>query len=940
MKRRYVVVDLETTGNSPARGDRIIQVGAVCVEDGEIVSRFSSFVQPGISIPPFIEQLTGIDDQMVKGAPTFEEIAPELLQMMDGAYFVAHNVSFDYSFLQGELEAAGYMPLSMPLLDTVELSRILLHDADGYQLNQLADHLGLVHLNPHQADSDAEVTAELLMHLLYKLKQLPVVTLERLEPILKKLQSSTERILSDIIAEKSRVIQDDTGYDFYRQLVLKKVDRPLHEEEDRDAAETTAVLLREKLKQHMVQFEVRESQKTMMETVEHALQNNEHALIEAGTGVGKSLGYLIPGVLHSVRTGRPFVVSTHTVQLQQQILDRDVPLLSRIMPFSFRAAVLKGRSHYLCLRKFEHSLQDTLDDNYDTNLTKAQILVWLTETEHGDVEELNLSSGGRLFWAQVKSDANTCLGIRCPWFSRCFYHRKRREAHGADLIITNHAMLFTDIKSDSQLLPAYKEAVIDEAHHLEEVVSDHFGTQTDYFAFHRLIERLGTTDSSQAASRLLQLANLLELPKSTDVFTDWNDKLNELKQELDEMFRLLKWFVLNGSKSSAPDTGKVYLRYSSEDTGSPAFAPVAEMFDRFSSMVRDMLKRLRLITKAVMEKEDHLNFQQKGFMADLTGLRSDLEEELSSLSHLLTAPGHDEVYWLEADIKGARHAVWLYAKPVEIADILADEFFAKKKSVVMTSATISVRNSFRYMIDRLGLGDFGPVTAQLPSPFHYESQVRLMIPSDLPLISEVDAKTFTSMVSRSLYEIAKVTKGRMLVLFTSYEMLRETHSLFKELADEEELVLIAQGIDSGSRARLTKNFKKFDRAVLFGTSSFWEGIDIPGDSLTCLVIVRLPFSPPDNPVTNARSEKIRAAGGNPFYDLSLPQAIIRFKQGFGRLVRSQSDYGAVFVFDRRITETRYGRSFISSLPKLPVDIKPLHELTSSLSSWLKEKERP
>ncbi|MFC0188570.1 ATP-dependent DNA helicase DinG [Fictibacillus aquaticus] len=938
MKHKYVVVDLETTGNSPARGDRIIQVGAVCIENGEIVSRFSSFVQPGIAIPPFIEQLTGITDDMVEDAPFFEEIAPSLLQMLDGAYFVAHNVSFDYSFLQGELENAGYMPLSMPLLDTVELSRILLHDADGYQLNQLADHLGISHTNPHQADSDAEVTAELLQHLLSKLGQLPLVALQRLQPVLRKLQSSTEQIVSELIAEKSNIISDDSGYDFYRQLVLKKVHRDLNNDEERDTGELSALSLREKLKQHMSQFEVRESQKKMMETVEEALENHQHAMIEAGTGVGKSLGYLIPGVLHSIRTGRPFVVSTHTVQLQQQILDRDVPILQKIMPFPFHAAVLKGRSHYLCLRKFEHSLQDDLDDNYDTNLTKAQILVWLTETEHGDVEELNLSSGGRLFWQQVRSDANSCLGHRCPWFSRCFYHRKRRQAQSADLVITNHAMLFTDLKADSQLLPAYKEAVVDEAHHLEEVVSDHFGTQTDYFAFHRLLERLGTTDSSQAAARLSQLADLLEIPRSSDVFSDWNEKMADLKQELDDMFRLLKLYVLNGAKASAPDTGKVFIRYSREETESRNFAPVLEMFDRCSSMIRDLLKRLQKISKAVADKDDHLNFQQKGFMADLAGLRSDLEEEMSSLSHLLYSPLHDEVYWMEADIRGARHAVWLYAKPVEIDDILADEFFAKKKSVILTSATISVRNSFRYMIDRLGLADFGPVTSQLPSPFRYDRQVRLMIPSDLPLISECDAKTFTSMISRSLFEIAKVTKGRMLVLFTSYEMLKETHTAFKQLMDEDEFMLIAQGIDSGSRARLTKNFKKFDHAILFGTSSFWEGIDIPGDSLTCLCIVRLPFSPPDNPVTNARSEKIRAAGGNPFYDLSLPQAIIRFKQGFGRLVRSQSDYGAVFVFDRRITETRYGRSFLSSLPKLPVDVRPLGELTEELDRWLMQKE--
>jgi ATP-dependent DNA helicase DinG len=935
MTRRYVVIDFETTGNSAARGDRIIQIGAVAVEAGQITDRYSTFIQPGVPIPPFIEQLTGINDDMVKDAPLFEEAAPMLLQMLEGAYFVAHNVMFDYSFLQGELDRCGYSPLSMPLIDTVELSRLLLLGADGYQLGMLAEYLGLEHENPHQADSDAEVTAMLLMHLLDKLETLPLLTLERLSPFVKKLQSSLENIVSDIISEKSVFLADEETYDFYRKLALKKTLK-LEQQDFNDDLESYGVSdLEQKLKSHMAHYEIRESQQKMVELVDEALHTNQHLVIEAGTGVGKSLGYLIPGVRFAKEKDRPLVVSTHTVQLQQQLLERDVPLLKKIMPFDFTATLLKGRNHYLCLRKFEHTLQDHHEDNYDTNFTKAQLIIWLTETEQGDVEELSMASGGKLFWNTVKSDANSCLNHRCPWFSRCYYHKQRRAAHESDLVITNHALLFTDLKSDSQLLPSYKEAVLDEAHHIEEVVSDHFGKETDYFTFLKLLDRLSSTESDGMMNTLRELSDLMEVPKYETYLAKWDNLFLDVKNELDDLFKQIKTICVTKAKSSrSSELTKQTLRYTKEDIESALWEPVLEMEERTKQYISDLVKPVKRLLKSFDQFEEHLTVKQKGFLVDVEGLLNDLQDEAAVLHHLLSCPLSQEVYWMEAESKGPRHAVTLYAKPVEIDQILADQFFGKKSSIVLTSATMSVKNKFSYISERLGLLDFGPLNAQLPSPFKYEEQAKLMVPTDIPLINEVDQKTFVAKISTSLYEIAKVTKGRMLVLFTSYEMLKETHSAFKSLMGQEEFVLIAQGVDSGSRARLTKNFQRFDNAILFGTNSFWEGIDIPGDDLSCLVIIRLPFTPPDQPVMAAKSEKLKAEGGNPFYDLSLPQAIIRFKQGFGRLVRSSRDKGAVFVFDRRMIETRYGKSFIQSLPKLPVSTKPVDELVDELRDWM------
>ncbi|MGB8001285.1 MAG: ATP-dependent DNA helicase DinG, partial [Anaerobacillus sp.] len=874
----------------------------------------------------------GITDDDLKEAPLFEEVAPELLKRLDGAYFVAHNVRFDLNFMNAQLDASGYDPFSGPMIDTVELARILLPTAEAYKLSWLADFLSIQHENPHQADSDAEVTAELLLYLFEKLESLPIVTLQQLSELATRLYSDIEIVLNETIVGKKQTIEAEGNFEVFREIAIKRQNdlneiEPLKKPIEFATAQSEFEM---KMSQIIPGFEVRTGQSDMMKEVAHAFHTNHHALIEAGTGIGKSLGYLLPGVVHAKNTGKPVVVSTHTIQLQEQLLQRDIPFLRDILPFDFGATIIKGRSNYLDLTRFEQQLYRVEEDNYDTVLTKAQILVWLLETDYGDVEELNLASGGKLFWQQVKSDAAVSANHRSPWFSRDFYHRRKRFAMNADLIITNHALLFSDLINDHQLLPAYQQAVIDEAHHLEDIATEFFGVKTDYFSILQGFVRMGLKDGDGIYGKVISILKDLET-EVEEYKSEIDAYVKTILGDLDELFRMLHRYVQKNINRSN-EIGRLSYRLS--DESGTEWEAIQEAAHRLVFYLKDLDKGLKKLEKELDLKEDELTREQLNTAADFKGIHATVLEELAKVDYLLLTENENDVKWVEIDPKGALNSAFIFSRPVEVGTVLSSEYFGKKKSILLTSATLTVRNSFDYMINRLGLEEFGPLIQQYESPFDYSEQARLMIPTDIPMIKDVSDNQFVDHITDAILQIARVTRGRMLVLFTSYDMLRKAHHRMKELIEHDELTLISQGVDSGSRVRLTKNFKESEDAILFGTSSFWEGVDIPGEDLSCLIIVRLPFSPPDNPVFQARSEHLKETGGNPFMELSLPEAIIRFKQGFGRLVRSQRDRGAVFVFDRRIISTRYGRSFVKSLPDVPLIKGSIEELVNELDLWL------
>lgn len=948
---KFAVLDFETTGTQSV--GEIIQVGlAIIEEDGSISRVYGSYVKPGTPIPPFITGLTGITDSDVQDAPELDEMMMELVPLLDDVVLVGHNVAFDFHFLQNALDRCGYLPFQGRILDTIDFLKICFPSLTSYQLGAVSSHFGLTHERPHQADSDALATALVLLKCLEELNSLPLLTIQRLNELFADEDSDLAWYFDGLLREREmETFQPEGGLTFYRQLALAVGDwtelAPPREEGSENPLEKITfqeymdeVTLR--LKETLPQYESREAQELMIHEVTTALEQDKHLLIEAGTGTGKSLGYLLPAIYHSVRSDQKVMVSTHTINLQDQLRERDIPLLTRVVPFPFKASIFKGRGHYLCLRKFEHRInKKDFTSPREEVLTAAQMIVWLTQTETGDDEELNLGGRGGDFWETVASDTDSCLGRSCPWFRKCYYHRAKHEAGISDVVVTNHSKLFADVKAGHQLLPAYEHLVIDEAHHLEDIAGKHLGMQMKYFTVAHTLTRL------YKDSRNGQLPALRQTLQSSgsEQASEWSGVIDRIYPDLltvreswdalsDKLFGLLP----ERSDAGAGEAGQLVARLL-PGKKPKEWEELAALENTLNLSLSDIIRKGDKMLSEMRDTDSQSS--SDSLVTDIGGLFKDLASIREQIRFFMGLNDENIVYWLEGSGNYRGKSLQMYAVPVDVSTQLRELFFDKKKSIILTSATLSVDKSFQFMIDNLGLGEAAEegrlMTALLPSPFKYREQALLVIPRDFPSVKgSIGDARFVDTLVRSLSEAAVATRGRMLVLFTSYKMLRQVYDPLKEALASQDITVLGQGVEGGSRSKLIRRFQDSSASVLLGTSSFWEGVDIPGEALTCLAIVRLPFQPPNHPLAEAKSELLQAQKKNPFMKLSVPQAVIRFKQGFGRLVRTAQDRGIVIVYDTRVIESYYGKYFLYSLPGPKMEHMLTDQMVPRIAEWLEE----
>lgn len=930
---KFVVIDLETTGHSPENKDKIIEVGMVIIENDEIIDKRNTLLNPNQTIPPFITNLTNITNEDVKDAPNFEEKADKIIELFEDSYLIAHNVPFDMGFLNAELKNSGRPILRNPVIDTVELSRILFPKAPGYKLSQLAEYLDIQHDDPHRALSDAYVTAKLFLKLKEKLRNLPYETLAHLLKLENMFKSNLYKLLYNFQEQASFEDNKEAGFVTYNGLTFKMEEEIIQEDVELDCSfgDYLDNIYEENgtLEAHLTKYEKRNGQREMSETIFDAFQAKKHALIEAETGTGKSLAYLIPALYEAVKDKKRIIISTYTTQLQTQLLEEEIPLIKKLVPFQFHAVLLKGRNHYISLERLAHELASSHEDNYDITLTKAILLVWLTETISGDIDEIQLPSSGYAFFNRISTDAEGQIDVYSPWFRYSYYSRAKRKAQKADLIITNHALLCMDMFNDYQYLPSYNKLIIDEAHHLENTAAHHYGLKLDNVTLSYTLNQIGRSEEAKTFGKIVsKYANSLHhIP-----FDKWDRIFDQTKMEIDEFFQFLYEYIDRQRKSNKAlsDVGRIQYRFDGDGENTKSWIAMKEMVSRITFQFRDLIHILSLIDSYLEQEKDYDKYDKLDFLNIIESLQSFIDRfELLFLVEQTV----NHVQWIEIDAKGLNRTVYLYSEPTDISELLMDDLFNKKNSVILTSATLTMKNTFDFIIKRLGLPENRLITERIQSPFSFKDQVQLLVPNDFPDIKYGDMDDFIYATSEAILSLAEITEGRMLVLFTSYDMLRKSYKLLKEIMDDNKYMIIGQGITSGSRSRLKKNFQSFERSILLGTSSFWEGVDIPGKDLSCLMIVRLPFQPPDHPVFEAKSKEIKANGKNPFMELSLPNAVIKFKQGFGRLIRSTNDRGIVFICDARIIQARYGKYFTDSIPEVPITYDSTQKLIEKAHKW-------
>lgn len=608
-------------------------------------------------------------------------------------------------------------------------------------------------------------------------------------------------------------------------------------------------------------YEYRLEQVQMADHVYESLKQGIHGLIEAGTGVGKSLAYLLPLIYYTVEEDKRAVVATHTITLQEQLFQKDIPFLQEILDLDFHVEVFKGRGNYLCLRRWNELLRGRgnqlgLVDNLE------RLNQWVESTTTGDYNEAPLSIPWEL-WAEIRCEKETCPEELCSHFSKCFYWGLRHRLAEAHLIITNQAMLLADARTEGHVLPNYDGVVIDEAHNLEEVATGSFSHELkreSFFAYYR------TGTQLQAALRDV-------VPEY--VIQDINIVLDELVKEAGQYFSQIEPLI----------TGYT--------------TPLTEE-NRHHFGQTSLPKHLQDLQELLKE----CNVEEEGEAFGLVEQFGEFTERLINVLDLILL-GKDPTYVYWAETQNGEPC--LVAAPIDVSTVLQETLFKNTPSVILTSATLSTNQSFDYIQSQLGL----TTTANLilGSPFTYEEQALLCVPTQA---KNPNHPRYAHYVAYLILRTVANTKGGVLVLFTSYSLMDEIADAITPKLDEVGYTLFKQG--DGPRLGLIQDFQAEPRSVLFGTNSFWEGIDLPGEALKAVVITRLPFTVPDRPVTAARLRAIEEAGGNSFLEYSVPQAILRLKQGFGRLIRTRTDRGGVIILDERILTTYYGTQFLSSLP--------------------------
>lgn len=925
MHGELVALDLETTGLDYMR-DAIIEVGAVRLREGAIIAEYSTYVNPKTPIPPNITHITGIQSQDVAGAPTIEQVLPQIVEFVGNAPLIAHNISLDMGFLRQRHKVL----LNTLGIDTYDLATVLLPRAARYNLNSLTSELGIALEHAHRALDDARATALLYWQLWQKALELPRVVLEEIVNLTGNLTWESGEVFR---AALHHTADARRAYQPVALMTPAPQEKPLEPAEKAQAvsAEAIAQLLGEggAFSRQLPGYEHRPQQLAMAQAVAEAFNGAYHLMVEAGTGTGKSLAYLVPSVLWATANQRPVVISTNTINLQEQLLTKDIPLLNDALGVDFRATVLKGRANYLCPTRLE-AVRRRRPTSVMELRTLAKILVWLLESPTAERGELSLRGPVEgVVWQRLSAQDEDCTPTRCLAVNggRCPFFKARKAAESAHVIITNHALLVSDAVAGSRVLPQYTHAVIDEAHHLEEAITNGLTFEAEHTALLRRIADLGGPNRGLLGELLKNfgaVATEKELARLESFVQTVDEVTRQMGALIKAFFESLQAFL----RDIHSGTGSEYVsmvRIVRDHRQRASFGTVQDRWKALAEYLEVVSTSMKRLTEGLKKFEDRGIPRYSEFLHSVDTAANFLSDVYDQIDGFVRRPDDSLVYWLVAE-QGAEALPRLNSAPLHIGALTERHLWHDKQSVVMTSATLRTGDNFNYLIERLNAD--GIATVEVGSPFDYSQSTLLYLPRDMP--EPNDRGNYQRAVERAIIELAAALNGRTLVLFTSYSHLRQTAQAVAPRLALGGISVYDQS-DGSSRQALVEGFASQEKAVLMGTRSFWEGVDIPGEALSALIITRLPFAVPTDPIFSARAEMY----DNAFEEFTVPDAILRFRQGFGRLIRRRTDRGVVLVLDRRIISKGYGSTFLESLPDCTVEYGRLDGIAEAATRWLK-----
>jgi DNA polymerase-3 subunit epsilon/ATP-dependent DNA helicase DinG len=926
-----VAVDIETTGLNPDE-DAIIEIGAVKFNGRRVEDEWSTLVNPRRPIPGFITQLTGITNPMVRNAPYLIDVMAGLIEFIGDAPIVGHNISFDLSFLQ----QAGALRHNIDI-DTYELAAVLMPTASRYNLSALAQQLNILLPATHRALDDARVTHAVFAAMMEKAQALPLSLLAEIvrmgEPLDWQANWAFQQVLRQRAKEHVQAKKDLGG------ATGPLFEKPFHEEGQQvgsekgevrlDVDDIAAVLDRGgHFSRYLGQFEYRQQQVDMLRSVVDAFNNAQHLMVEAGTGTGKSLAYLIPAARWSMKNNTRVVISTNTINLQDQLINKDIPDLQRALDLPVRAAVLKGRSNYLCPRRLE-AMRRRKPESVPEVRVLSKVLVWLLESRTGDRSEINLNGNiERMVWSRLSAEDEGCRLEVClkRTGGRCPFYRAKIAAENAHILIVNHALLLADTATGNRVLPPYSYLVVDEAHHLEDATTSALSFRVRAGDISRLTRELGGPKSG-LLGRFVELCEELLKPAQMAALNQLVGKAADLAMRFDSQmsgyYQALSFFLEDQREGRPLGTYPQQERVLPSTRTLPVWLDVEIAWEGAHATLESLLAILRELRTPMRELADQDNEEAEDMWGSLGNMFSRMEEIQQNVNGLTLEPDNDNIYWVEVHPKDM--VITLNAAPLHIGRMMEKYLWYQKESVILTSATLTTHGEFEYLRRRLNAEDADELV--VGSPFDYEKSALVYVASDIPEPSDYNGHQRA--VEAAIASVAKASGGRMLALFTSYAQLQRTSSKLSPALAQADIQIYEQG-EGASSSTLLETFRDTERAVLLGTRAFWEGVDVPGDALSVLMIVKLPFDVPSDPIVAARSETFE----DPFYQYALPEAILRFRQGFGRLIRTQTDRGVVAVLDKRVLTKKYGRLFIESLPNCTFQQGLLADLPKITARWL------